>query len=259
MTLSYSLIIPYFRTPEITRLALFSIFKFCRGEPEVIVVDNDPAHPGAKMLEEFPRIRRIDNATSQRGSAANFEALDVGLRHASRDLVGLLHSDTVFLRDGWDLEWFGRLERQNFAALGTFEREANPFRPLRKQVGDWWRHLRHDPRPTSADAGKLMFFWLLTRRSVLRDLDFVFLRDGHITPDRLAGVRNGVEVLSCVQISRFMWHTSNITSILTGQMDDPALVKSYRTKRAQFLNHPIIREHFSEVLQRDNAALRSGG
>lgn len=248
MNLRYSLVVPYFRTPEITRLCLFSIFKFCRGEAEVIVVDNDPADPGSRMLDEFPRIKRIDNQTATRGSAANFEALDLGLKLASHDLVGLLHSDTIFLKDGWDLEWFGRMESENLAALSTFEREANPFRPLRKRLGDWWRHLRHDSRPTRADAGKLMFFWLLTRKSVLQKLNIEFLKDGHITPDRLAGLRNGVEVLSTVQISRFMWHTSNITSILTGQMDDPSLVKSFQTKRAQFYNHPVIREHFAEAL-----------
>ena len=56
------------------------------------------------------------------GSAGNFHALDVGLAAASHDLVGLLHSDTVFLQPGWDLDWFGRLERENLAALSTFER-----------------------------------------------------------------------------------------------------------------------------------------
>jgi hypothetical protein len=45
-----------------------------------------------------------------------------------------------------------------------------------------------------------------------------------------------------------MWHTSNITSILTGQMDDPLLVKSFQTKRRQLLGHPLIREKFGDVL-----------
>jgi len=248
MTTSYSLIIPYFRTPEITRIALYSIFKFCRGNAEVVLVDNDPGGADSRMLDEFPGLKRINNPTSTRGSAANFEALDLGLKHATNDLVGLLHSDTIFLEDGWDVKWFGYLERRNLSALSTFEREANPFRPLRKKAGDWWRHLRHNPHPVSRDAGKLMFFWLLTRKSILQELDIVFRRDGHITSDQLAGRRNGLEVLSCLQISRFMWHTSNITSILTGQMDDPRLVESYQTKRRQLLNHPLIREKFGDLL-----------
>lgn len=246
--MNYSLIIPYFRTPEITRLALFSIFKFCRGTPQVIVVDNDPDGAESRMLEEFPKIELIRNPTQLRGSAANFEALDIGIQHARHELLGLLHSDTIFLEAGWDLEWFGRLERANLAALGTFEREANPLRPLHKRLGDWWRHWRHQPRPGTTGAGKLMLFWLLTRKSVLTSLDLAFARDGHITPARFASARSGVEVLSCQQISRFMWHTSNITSLLTGQMDDPALKASYETKRAQFLSDPFIRARLGEVL-----------
>ncbi len=247
MSVRYSLIVPYFRTPEITRFALHSIFRFCRGDAEVIVVDNDPDHPGSRMLAEFPRITLVNNPTAARGSGANFEALDVGLRHASRDQVGLLHSDTIFLKEGWDLEWFGRLESENLAALGTFEREANPFRPLRKKIRDQWHHLRHDSRPQKS-AGKLMLFWLLTRKSLLQNLDFRFTRDHDLTADRLVGQLNGLEVLSCVETSRFMWHTSDVTGVLTGQMRDPASIKSFEAKRSQFVNHPYIREHFAEVL-----------
>jgi len=247
MSVRYSLIVPYFRTPEITRFSLHSIFKFCRGNAEVVVVNNDPNDPGSRMLAEFPRIKLVNNPTPARGSLANFEALDLGLRHASRDLVGLLHSDTIFLKEGWDLEWFGRLESENLAALGTFEREANPFRPWRKKIRDHWNHLRHDTRP-AVSMGKLMLFWLLTRKSTLQKLDFNFVREGHLTSQRLADQHNGMEVLSCRQISRFMWHTSDVTSVVTGQMNDPASIKSFNAKRQQFINHPLIRKHFSEVL-----------
>jgi hypothetical protein len=61
-------------------------------------------------------------------------------------------------------------------------------------------------------------------------------------------VRNGVEVLSLREMSGFLWHTSNITSLLTGQMDDQRLRKSYETKRKRFLEDPFVREHFAAVL-----------
>jgi hypothetical protein len=251
MSESCSLIVPYFRTPEITRLCLHSIFRFSELNPEVIVVDNDPTSPESAMLDEFPRIKRIPNPSRLRGSAANFEALDIGLAQASHDLVGLLHSDTVFLKPGWDREWFGRLAAQDLAALSTAEREANPFRPIRKKVGDWWRHWRHQRRPVPGKAAKMMLFFLLTRKSVLGEIGFGFLRDGHIEPHHFEKSRNGVELLSCVEISRFMWHTSNITSLLTGQMTDPAMVKSYTDKRRRFLAHPLIRTHFRDVLPKN--------
>jgi hypothetical protein len=245
---SYTLIVPYFRTPEITRMALHSIFHFCKGNPEVLVVDNAPGGKESQMLAEFPRIRLINNATTKIGSDANFEALDIGIREASHDLIGLLHSDTIFMQPGWDTEWFGYLEQRNLAALGTFEREANPFRPMRKRVEDVFKHLVHKRSVPAGGGGKMAMHFVLTRRSDLQKSGFNFIRDRDLLSRHFDGLRNGVEVLSLREMSRFVWHTSNITSLLTGQMDDPRLIRSYETKRRRFLEDPFVREHFAAVL-----------
>ena len=247
--MQYSLIVPYFKTPEITRLCLYSIFKFGRGEPEVIVVDNAPGSAESALLLEFPRIKVIENRTALRGSGANFEALDLGLARASNDLVGLVHSDTLFLKDGWDEECFSSLQDRKLAALSTFEREANPFRPLRQRLRDRWRHWMHVRNPRR--DGKLMLHFLLTRRSTLSRIGFVFLRDGHIGPSHFAATGRPVEVLSLVEVSRLIWHTSNITSLLTGQMDDPKLAKIYSEKRRRLLSEARIRDAFGPVLPRE--------
>ena len=244
----YSVIVPYYRTPEITRICLYSIFKFAAGEPEVLVVDNAPGSPESAMLDEFEKTIRIPNATKLRGSEANFEALDLGLARASNDPVALIHSDTLFLKQGWDAECFGRLESEGLAALGTFEREANPFRPLRQRVRDHWNHWRHRRRPAADARGKLMVHFLLTRRSTLARAGFVFLRDGHIGPQNFAATGQPVEVLSLIEVSRLIWHTSNITGLVTGQVDDPKLAGIYRLKRQRLLQDPWVREAFGPVL-----------
>jgi hypothetical protein len=244
----YSVIVPYFRTPEITRICLYSIFKFSRGEPEVIVVDNAPGSAESGMLHEFEKIVVIKNSTQLRGSAANFQALDIGLARASNDLVALIHSDTIFLKDGWDLECFSRLENEKLGALSTLEREANPFRPLRQRVRDRWNHWRHVARPTE---GKLMAHFLLTRRSTLARIGFVFARDGHIGAANFARAGEPVEVLSLTEVSRVIWHTSNITSLVTGQMQDEKLARIYRAKRSRLLADPWVREAFGPVLPRE--------
>lgn len=248
--MQYSLVVPYFRTPEITRLCLYSIYRFSKAAPEVIVVDNAPDAPESAMLAEFPRIKRIDNRTGLRGSAANFEALDIGVAAAAHDRVGLLHSDTIFLQEGWDLELFKRLDDEGLAALGTFEREANPFRPLRKKVRDFFAHLAHARRPPADSAGKLMMHFLLTRKSTLAGLDFVFGRGDQLTPAHFAPSGKAVEVLSLRDMSRVLWHTSNVTSLLTGQMTDPKLAQTYREKRERLLSDPRIRDAFGPVLPR---------
>ena len=247
----YSVVVPYFRTPEITRICLYSIYKFARGEPEVIVVDNGPNAADSSMLKEFARSIIIKNPTELRGSAANFEAVDLGLARASHDLVALIHSDTIFLKEGWDTKSFSHLEKHRLAALGTFEREANPFRPPRQRMRDALRHLRHERRPSLRSKGKLMMHFLLTRKSTLAELGFVFGRGDQLTPAHFAPTGRPVEVLSLVHVSRLIWHTSNITSLLTGQMDDPALRATYLEKRARFIGNPKIRALFGPVLPRE--------
>ena len=244
----YTLIVPYYRTPEITRMALHSIFRFSEGNPEVLVVDNAPGRPESEMLAEFPRIRLINNATKTVGSDANFEALEIGIKEAANDLMGLLHSDTIFMQPGWDTQWFGYLEANDLSGLGTFEREANPFRPLRKRIEDRFKHLFHDRKVPADKNGKMAMHFVLTRRSVLQQAGFNFVRDRDLMSRHFQGIRQGVEVLSLSEMSRFVWHTSNITSLLTGQMDDPRLIKSYETKRKRFLEDPFVQEHFADVL-----------
>lgn len=248
--MKYSLIVPYYRTPEITRLALHSMFHFAAGEPEVIVVDNAPGSEESRMLDEFPKIRRLDNATSLRGSDANFEALDIGLAAASHDHVGLVHSDSIFMKQGWDETWFGYLDGENLAALGTFEREANPFRPFRKRVEDRFKHLVHRRRVEPGLPAKLAMHFLLTRRTDLQASGFSFKKDRDLLSRHFDVLRNGVEVLSLREISGLMWHTSNITSLLTGQMTEPRLIRSYKLKRRRFLEDPFVRKHFADVLPR---------
>lgn len=248
--MKYSLIVPYYRTPEITRLALHSMFHFAVGEPEVIVVDNAPGREESRMLEEFPKIRRLDNPTPLLGSDANFEALEIGLAAASHDRVGLVHSDSIFMQPGWDMTWFGYLDQENLAALGTFEREANPFRRFRKRVEDAFKHLVHRRRVEPNQPGKLAMYFLLTRRTDLEAAGFNFKRDRDLLSRHFDGIRNGVEVLSLREISGVMWHTSNITSLLTGQMTEPRLIRSYKLKRRRFLEDPFVQKHFAEVLPR---------
>jgi hypothetical protein len=248
---NYSLIVPYFKTPEITRLCLYSIFKYSRGEAEVMVVDNAPGGPESAMLCEFPKIRILDNPGAPPGSGGNFDALEVGLAKAAHDLVGFLHSDVILLQDGWDLDCFGRLEKDRLAALGTFEREADPFRPPAKQLLGWWRHLRHERYPGAGASGKLQLHFLLTRRSTLAQAGFEFRRDRHPSVAQLLATGGRVEVLSRVEMGRLLWHTSNVTSLLTGLMDDPKAMARYRERRRRLLGEARIREAFGPVLPRE--------
>ena len=248
--MKYSLIVPYFKTPEITRLCLASIYRFTSGEPEVLVVDNAPGEDSA-FLKEFSRVRVLENPGAPQGSAGNFHALELGVAQAAHDLIGLLHSDVVFLQEAWDLECFGRLEREGLAALGTFERESDPFGSLSRRARDWLRHLGHQRHPGPQAEGKLMVHFLLTRRSTLAKTRGLFTAKMQGAVPQLLATGGRIEVLSALEMSRILWHTSNISSLLTGQMNDPKALARYRERRRRLLADRRIRKAFGPVLPRD--------
>lgn len=248
MALRYSLIVPYFRTPEVTRLALRTMQCFAAGEPEIIVIDNDPNHPGSAMLDEFPHIVRINNPTDTRGSLANFEALDIGIDAASHDRLAIVHSDTIFLQHGWDARYFNELDQQPLAAIGTLVREANPWRPLRKRLRDRYNRLRHRRIASASQNGKLLVFFLLIRKSLLQTHHYRFMQQGNISIDHVRTMQGGdIALLDLIELSQFVWHTSNITSLLTGQMDDPVLQRNFEQKWARLLEDPRMRQHLGDA------------
>ncbi|MEO5340839.1 MAG: glycosyltransferase [Magnetococcus sp. MYC-9] len=250
MSLAYSLIVPHYRTPAITRLTLHALHRFCTGTPEILLIHHDP-EPGPEdlaLFAEFPTLRLLPFEPALQGAYRHFEALDVGLAAARHDRVVILHSDTICLKMGWDEELFGRMEQEGLDALGTLAREANPFRPWRKRVGDLWQSFRHRRHPTGKDAGgRLMLHFLLTRKSVLSRMGYNFSRQGHITVGHYLQAGYRMELLSLREVSRYIWHISNTTSLFAGLMEDPHMWRKFHQKWRIFLQDPFIASQFAAL------------
>ncbi len=249
MSSPYSLIVPHYRTPAITRITLHALHRFCTETPEILLVHHDPEPSPADLalFAEFPTMRIIPFTPVTEGAGRHFEAIDVGLAAASHDLVGILHSDSILLQNGWDQTLFGYMEKNRLDALSTLAREANPFRPWHKKIGDLWKDLRHRRHPTQKDAkGKLMLHFLLTRKSVLTRIGYCFARQGHINVGHYTQAGCTVELLSLMEISHYMWHISNTTSFFCGMMDDPKLWRKFQDKWRVFFQDPRIASLFAD-------------
>lgn len=244
MSLSYSLIIPHYRTLAITRIALHALQTFSTGNAEILLIANDPTPEDLALSTEFPTARFLPLPSTLNRDAANLDAIDVGLAAASHDLVGIIHSDTIFLKTGWDQELFGRMEQNGLDALSTMAREANAFRPWRKQIKDLWWDLWHQRRPSPDKQGKLMLHFLLTRKSTLAEMGFHFLNQGNIRVEHYTRAGRTIELLSLREGNRYMWHISNTSSLLSGLMNDPKLWQDFQKKWQIFWESPDVIRHF---------------
>ena len=98
-----SIIIPQYKTEQFIRLCLRSLRKYSRNPIQVIVVDNNSCDGSIDYLRSVPWIDLIENKSDLVGIRAHREAIDLGVEKARGDWICLFHSDTIVLKEAWDV------------------------------------------------------------------------------------------------------------------------------------------------------------
>ncbi|MBF0461162.1 MAG: glycosyltransferase [Magnetococcales bacterium] len=258
MALTYSVIIPYHRTPSVTCVALHALGRFCTGTVEVLLVHNETELPPSdqQLFATFPAVRVLSAPSHLTGTAALMAAIDVGLAAATRDLVAIIHGDTIVLKPGWDEEVFGYMEQEAVDALGTLAQEANPCRSWHQRIGDIWREIRHKRHPSKKDSAPLMLHFLLTKKSVLTKLDYRFQEHGPIDIRHYTRKGCSISLLSLQEMSALMWHIPNTTRLLRGELNDVKLGQELWNRWRTFWSDPYVLEHFSDLSEPMETAFR---
>lgn len=239
-----SIIIPHFRTEQYIRICLRSLRKYTYGDYEVIVIDNNSSDDSIKYLRTLKWIKLIENPTELIGGQAHKEALDIGIKHASGDWLCFFHSDTIVLKQAWDMILMEMIKESNAVGLAPGDRDINCFRPwvqrFSLQIREVIRNTKYQLHRKPA-IRKVMSFCFIIKADIIKNSGISFssgkkdvicdfykniLQDQY--PFLLVG-RKKLEPL--------LWHTSNITSILTGQLTESRLIRKFDRK-----NHQLIRQ-----------------
>tara|TARA_R100001594_G_scaffold63003_2_gene97399 strand:- start:7874 stop:8632 length:759 start_codon:yes stop_codon:yes gene_type:complete len=106
------IIIPSFRSPELTYLTVASFEKFKKPYNfRYIVVENSDDETYLPALkQDFSNIVWVQNPTSQRGSLANAEALTVGMEKVENEYVFMCHNDVVACHESWMQYFMSKIE-----------------------------------------------------------------------------------------------------------------------------------------------------
>ncbi|MEO5341353.1 MAG: glycosyltransferase [Magnetococcus sp. MYC-9] len=258
MSLAYSVIMPYHRTPSVTQVALRALDRFCTGDVEVLLIHNEAELPHTELqaFTEIPRVRVLSAPSHWTGTAAFLASIDVGVAAASRDLLAILHGDTILLKPGWDEEVFGFMEREGLDALGTLAQEANPCRPWYRHLGDVWREIRHKRYPSAGESAPLQLHFLLTKKSVLTKLAYRFQEQGAIALHHFTRAGCPLGLLSLQETSALMWHIPHTTRHLRGELKDARAARELWEKWRTFWLDPYVLEHFADMSDAMEAAFR---
>jgi GT2 family glycosyltransferase len=220
-TWDYSIVIPHYRTPELTTLCVRCINKFKLLRCEVLIVDNSPDDPGIEALRNVPNVRVISNPSAEVGVQAHKKALALGVESARTEWVFLFHSDTIPVKSGWDEKALNLVADHRVVGLTTTIRSVNPFdtffSKLARRVRERKTYFYSKTEPT--DRKVMSYFFLIDKtyfssERITNDSDDVTVglykelcAKGHI-----------VVLAGRLFLNQYIWHSSNATSLLSGQM-----------------------------------------
>ncbi|WP_449244238.1 glycosyltransferase family 2 protein [Desulfobacca acetoxidans] len=242
-----SIIIPHYQTEEHIRLCLRSLRQYSREPLEVIVVDNNSQDASVEYLQRLKWITLIINPTQAIGSRAHAEALELGVQQAQGDWLVFFHSDTIVLKPGWDSDLLQKIQDRQAVGLSTTVRDVNRFEPVTekwKRAIYAWRNACKDFFKTGQHNKKIMSFCFIIKKQVFQDTGYSF-RDpvGDFITDlyyREIQSRYPFLLLTHAELAPMLWHTSNVTAILTGQITKQQLYEKFQQKNSMLMSRPEI-------------------
>ena len=141
MNQSVSIILPNYKTPELTRLCLRSIRKYTpRDAVRVIAVDNASADESLDYLRSLSWIRLIERIPGDIEGMApalmHTTAMDLALAEVDTPFVLSLHTDTIVYHPDWLDFLLGCINRSDkIAGVGSWKLEFfSPFRRFGKKL-----------------------------------------------------------------------------------------------------------------------------
>ena len=127
-----TILVPNYRTPEITRLCLRLLRKHTDADRfRVIAIDNDSGEEEASLqyLRSLKWIELIERKSvpGESPGASHAAALDMALQQVTTPYVMSIHTDTFVLRDDW-LDYLLEMitKDDNIAGVGSWKLEVKP-------------------------------------------------------------------------------------------------------------------------------------
>lgn len=142
-----SVIIINFNTFDLTVNCIRSVITHTKGVAyEIVLVDNASTKDNPdKFLELFPGIRLVKSAENGGFAKGN----NLGIRHATGDIILLLNSDTILTEDSISVSAHCLSENSRFGVItvrlvyedGKYQNNARAFRSIRNEILDLLRPL----------------------------------------------------------------------------------------------------------------------
>jgi hypothetical protein len=216
-----SIILPNYKTPELTRLCLRSLRKFTpRDAIRVIAIDNASGDESLEYLRSLGWIRLIERTSADIAGMApalmHTTAMDLALNEVDTPFVLSFHTDTIVYSPDWLDFLLGRINRDDrIAGVGSWKLEfVPPLKRFGKRIEDGLKQVFGKKKP---EYRFLRSHCALYRTELLKKLTRGF-GDGECAGSsihrRLTAAGYDMEFIPPEILIKYMDHLNHATMIL---------------------------------------------
>lgn len=262
-----TIVIPHYKTLELTKLCLRSLRKFTDIDRiRTIVIDNGSQDDSTEYLKTVKWIDLVERECEpgESGSLAHARALNLGLEMTTSPYMLSIHTDTIVCSDNWLTLLLANIkDNPNVAGVGSWKLEhKTKLKIFFKMIESWWQTkisfpLRGKGEGNIEGRGK-NYYYLRSHCALYRTELLKKYTDGFADGDETAGkvlhkklVDAGFQMnfMTSHQLASNIKHLNHATMILN---PDKSGKKTGTKKEARRLMRELKSVKFNEMLEENS-------
>ena len=245
-----TILIPNFKTPEITKLCLRLIRKNTDlNFVKIIVIDNDSQDESTQYLRSLKWIELIERKAQADDTPplSHSRALDLALKRVDTPYVLSLHTDTLIRRHDWLAFLLSQIEQDNtIAGVGSWKLEIKPrhkliLKKIESAIESAWYKLSAKNINGLSRQHYLRSHCALYRTDLLRSHNLTFSADkstaGKVMHEEL--IRHGYKMIFLPSeiLIKYLVHLNHATMVLNPDLGSrPRSIRKGHSRIRKFLN-----------------------
>lgn len=230
-----TILIPHYKTPDITKLCLRLLGKYTNlKQAEVIVIDNDSGDQSTEYLRSLNWIKLIERNPKPDDTPplSHSRALDLAFEYVESPYVLLFHTDTLVRKNNWLPFLLAQIKASDdIAGIGSWKLELKPAhkriaKKIEAHLESTWYGVIGKDRSRLEDSPYhqkyLRSHCALYRTDLLRQFKLTFSADkdtaGKVLHNRLVELGYRMIFLPPEVLSKYMIHLNHATMVLNPEL-----------------------------------------
>lgn len=240
-----TILVPNYKTPEITKICLRLLRKHTNHElASVVVIDNDSQDESIEYLRQLNWITLIerDCVAGESGVQAHSRALDLALEKVTTPYVLSIHTDTFVKRSDWLEVLLAQFDSEKVAGVGSWKLESkNALRragikteqSVKYVLHKLFGYKRYNPNRLDTKSRYLRSHCAMYRMDVINTIGTSFSDGdstaGKVMHHKIKDAGYTMKFLRSEFLGKYVDHLNHATSIL-----NPELRRQGKTSKKEY-------------------------